>query len=82
MYQKLLPGGQILKSIPHDSQLPGAIRMNVSARQITHTFNASTGEAEAGAGGSLWVRGQLGLLCEFQDSQGNIVRPCLKKMFK
>jgi hypothetical protein len=26
-----------------------------------------------------WVRGQAGLQSEFQDSQGNTEKPCLKK---
>jgi len=40
---------------------------------VTHSFNPSTGEAEAG--GSLWVRGQPGLHLKFQDSQGYTERP-------
>ena len=40
------------------------------------TSNPSTQEAEAGGSG---VQGQPGLYSEFQDSQGYIMRPCLKK---
>lgn len=35
---------------------------------MVHVFNPSTQETETGR--SLWVQGQLGLLGEFQDSQG------------
>ena len=42
---------------------------------VTHTFNPSTWEAEAGG---FWVRGQPGLQNEFQDSQGYTEKPCLE----
>ena len=38
---------------------------------MTHTFNPSAREAEAG--GSLWIEGQPGLHSEFRDSQGYLV---------
>ena len=47
---------------------------------VVHVFDPSTQEAEAG--GSLCVQGQPGLHREFQDGQGYIVRPCLKKQTK
>ena len=40
-------------------------------------FNPSSQEAEAGR--SLWVWGHPGLHSVFQDSQGSVERPCLKK---
>ena len=43
-------------------------------------FNPSTWEAEAVR--SLWVPDQPGLHSEFQDSQGYIIRLCLKKKKK
>ena len=43
---------------------------------VTHAFNASTREAEAGE--SLWVQGQSGLLNKLQDSQGYAKKPCLE----
>lgn len=39
---------------------------------VMHTFNLSTQDAEAG--------GQPGLYSEFQTSQNNMVRSCLKKV--
>jgi hypothetical protein len=44
---------------------------------MAHTFNPSTREAEAGR--VLSIQGQPGLQREFQDSQGYLKRPCLKK---
>jgi hypothetical protein len=44
---------------------------------VAHAFNSSTWEAEAGG-----FRGQPGLQSEFQDSQGYIEKPCLKKKKK
>jgi hypothetical protein len=44
-----------------------------------HAFNPSTPEAEAEAGGSLWVWGQPGLHQEFQDSRGYIESPISKQ---
>jgi hypothetical protein len=41
---------------------------------VTHAFNPSTREAEAG--------GQPCLQSEFQDSQGYTEKPCLKKTKK
>ena len=46
---------------------------------VAHAYNASTWETEAGR---FWVRGQLGLQSEFQESQGHTEEPCLKKKFK
>jgi hypothetical protein len=43
---------------------------------VVHTFNPSTGKAEAG--GSLRIQGQPDLQTEFQDSQGYKLRPWLK----
>ena len=40
---------------------------------VTHTFNPSTWEADAG------VWGQHGLQSEFQDSQGYTEKSCFKK---
>jgi hypothetical protein len=45
---------------------------------VVHAFNPSTHEAEAGKS----VRGQPGLVSELQDSQGYIMRACLKKITK
>jgi hypothetical protein len=48
---------------------------------VAHTFNPST--LEAGAGRFLSsVRGQPGLQNEFQDSQSNTEKPCLKNKTK
>jgi hypothetical protein len=47
---------------------------------VTHAFNPSTWEAEAGR--FLSLRPQPGLQREFQDSQGNIEKPCLEKQNK
>jgi hypothetical protein len=47
---------------------------------VVHSFNPSTWEAEVG--GDLWVQGQLGPYCEFQDSQDHREWPCLKKREK
>ena len=44
---------------------------------VAYTFNTNTKEAEEV---DFWVQGQPGLHSEFQDSQGYIVRPCLKKI--
>jgi hypothetical protein len=44
---------------------------------VMQAFNPSTWEAEAG--GFLSSRGQPGLQSEFQDSQGDTEKPCLKK---
>jgi hypothetical protein len=43
-----------------------------------YTFNPSTWEAEAEAGGSLWFGDQPALQSEFQDSQGWAEKPCLR----
>jgi hypothetical protein len=43
---------------------------------VTHAFNPSTWEAEAGGFLSL---GQPGLQSEFQDSQAYTEKPCLEK---
>ena len=44
---------------------------------VVHAFNPGTWEAETG---EFWVGGQPGLLSEFQDSQGNTEKPCLKNL--
>lgn len=41
--------------------------------------HASKSPREAEAGKALWLQDQSGLYSEFQDNQGNIERPCLKK---
>jgi hypothetical protein len=46
--------------------------MGVWLGVVAHTFNLSTGEAEAG---DFWVWGQPGLQSEFQDSQGYTENP-------
>jgi hypothetical protein len=43
---------------------------------VTHAFNPSTWEAEAGR---FLSSSQPGLQSEFQDSQGYTEKPCLKK---
>jgi hypothetical protein len=43
---------------------------------VVNAFNLSTQEAEAG--GFLQGGGQPGLQSEFQDSQGDTEKPCLK----
>jgi hypothetical protein len=42
---------------------------------MAHTFDPSTGEAEAGR--SLRVHGQPGVWSEFQDSQDYTKKPCV-----
>jgi hypothetical protein len=44
---------------------------------MVYAYNASAGEVKAGRSG---VRGQSGLIKEFQVSLGYIVRPFLKKL--
>jgi hypothetical protein len=44
---------------------------------VAHTFNPGTWEAEAGR--ALWVQGHPILQSEFQESQGYIEKPCVKK---
>jgi hypothetical protein len=44
---------------------------------VVHTFNPSTGEAEAG--GFLSFEAILVYKSEFQDSQGYTEKPCLEK---
>jgi hypothetical protein len=44
---------------------------------VEFTFNPSTQVEDASE--YMWVRGQPGPQSEFQDSQGYIVKPCLKK---
>lgn len=44
---------------------------------VVHSLNPRTWKAEIGE--SLWVRDHPGLHSKFQDSQGYIVRLCLKK---
>jgi hypothetical protein len=41
---------------------------------VAHTFNPSTGKAEAGG-----FLSQPGLQSKFQESQGYTEKPCLKK---
>ena len=49
----------------------------LSRAVVTHPFNLSTQEAEAGR--SLWVWGQSSLQSEFQDSQDSTEKLFLKK---
>lgn len=44
---------------------------------VVHAFDPSPWEAEAGV--CLWVQGQPGQHCEFQNSQGYVERLFLKK---
>jgi hypothetical protein len=43
---------------------------------VTHAYNSSTPEAEAGG---IQIQGQLWLHRQFQTSLGYRVKPCLKK---
>jgi hypothetical protein len=43
---------------------------------VVPAFNPSI---QTEPGGSLWVRGQLGLQSKFQDSQAYTKKPCFKK---
>jgi hypothetical protein len=53
-----------------------ALNFNSSTISKLNTLNSSNGEVEEGI--VLCFRGQPGLLSEFQESQGYIVRACLK----